>query len=353
MQFFNLLTSRNGDADPVQAAILQVCEELDDPHAFQGMIHLLAFIATGRRRVRLLLGKHAASLKTPTAAWLDLLDSVNEPLRNKLRANLTSEIPLEIVMVHIRNVGGLPQAFLPTSEAELGLVNHFQPVIYIGPSEEADVHYPWKCTCAGHLCQSPLDETLRSLGYMAWSVPADGKCLWHSLMWCLNLPSDGPQGSEEMKKMRAAASSYLFNNRHDPDLQQAVVYFECTHKTQQQQWKGKSFDGAVLADQGTAEFSDLDHAVALVTSLENISDDLVDDDGARDMTLEQELVDDEELVAAIQKACSSKDAAMARRVAACLDDYTKAAVFDVVAADPSKDRSQSSLPTLISRCRMI
>ena len=60
----------------------------------------------------------------------------------------------------------------------------------------------------------------------------------------------------------------------------------------------------------------------------------------------QELVDGEELVAAIQKACSSKDAAMARRVAAALDENTKAAVFDVAAAVPSKDRSQLSPPTL-------
>ncbi len=71
-----LLTSGTGDADPVQAAILRVCEELEDPNAFQGMIHLLAFIATGKRRVRLLLGKHQASLAAPSACWLDLLSCV-------------------------------------------------------------------------------------------------------------------------------------------------------------------------------------------------------------------------------------------------------------------------------------
>ena len=338
MQCVKLLTSDKEDADPVQAAILRVCEELEDPNAFQGIIHMLAFIATGKRRVRLLLGKYAASLAAPKACWLDLLESVNEPLRNKLRANLTSEVPLEIAMVHIKDVGGQPQAFLPTSEAELGKCNHFQPVVYIGPSEAANVHLPWQCTCAGSFCQSPLDEAVRALGYMAWSVPADGKCMWHSLLWCLALPSEGPLGAAEMKKMRAAASSYLFSNRHDPDLQNAVVYYECTNKTQQQAWKGRSFSGAVLPEQqGIAEFSDLDHAVALATALEEISDDLVDDDGACDMALEQELVDDEELVDAILKACDSKDAAMARRVAASLDDNTKAAVFDVAEADPPKD----------------
>ena len=110
----------------------------------------------------------------------------------------------------------------PRNDADLGMCDHWVPLIRTGESATVEPHAPCggsRCCAGPNTCDSELRSDAAACGLQVWPVPADGDCFWHAL--CVGTGKSSSKSA--IRAYRKDVSAWLDAKKDFPAWQRAIV----------------------------------------------------------------------------------------------------------------------------------